>query len=220
MLAPLAPGARRGLSRLQAVYRKNCVASQGSRPLALGLPCFSRYSMKTLTLRALPGLLVALVMLLRPSPLAAQLGDNNLSYSDQDFVTQLYQEVIVSQKLASLAVNFGNKGSVRSLAARTTDSLRQIREQVRILARKKGVIISDELVAQNQDVFDRLSNATGDGFDRTYLDILLQYLPRIQSRCENIVSTTQDADLKALASSLIPAIKARVAEVEAVKSDL
>jgi len=176
--------------------------------------------MKTLTLRALPGLLVALVMLLRPSPLAAQLGDNNLSYSDQDFVTQLYQEVIVSQKLASLAVNFGNKGSVRSLAARTTDSLRQIREQVRILARKKGVIISDELVAQNQDVFDRLSNATGDGFDRTYLDILLQYLPRIQSRCENIVSTTQDADLKALASSLIPAIKARVAEVEAVKSDL
>jgi len=159
-------------------------------------------------------------MLFRTSPLAAQLGDNALSYSDQDFLTQLYQEVIVSQKLASLAVNFGNKGSVRSLAARTTDSLRQIREQVRILARKKGVVISDELIAQNQDVFDRLSNATGDGFDHTYLDILLQYLPRIQSRCENIVATTQDADLKALAASLIPPIKARVAEVEAVKSDL
>jgi len=176
--------------------------------------------MKTSTFRALSALAFALVWLMHPTSVSAQLGDNALSYSDQDFVAQLYQEVIVSQKLAGLAVNFGNKGSVRSLATRTTDSIRQIRETVRLLARKKGVVITDELTAQNQDVFDRLSNATGDGFDRTYLDILLQYLPRIQTRCENIVATTQDADLKALASSLIPTIKTRIGEVETVKSEL
>lgn len=176
--------------------------------------------MKTFLVRTLLTTALAVGWSLQPSLAPAQLGDNALSYSDQDFITQLYQEAIVSQRLAGLAVNFGNKGSVRSLAAETTESLRRVREMIRELARRKGVVVSDELIAQNQDVFDRLSNATGDGFDKTYLDILLQYLPRIQTRCENIVATTQDADLKALAASLIPKLKDRIAAVESVKSNL
>ena len=179
--------------------------------------------MKTPIARVLFCLALAVAWLTPTGPVLAQaaLGDNALSYTDQDFVSQLYQEIIASQRLASMAVNDGKKGSVRSLAASVTESLRQARETVRILARKKGVTISDDLIAQNQDTVDQLSNSGGgDTFDRTYLDILLQYLPRILSRCESVAATTQDPDLKALAASFIPMIKSRITMVETVKSDL
>jgi predicted outer membrane protein len=178
--------------------------------------------MRTPIIRVLFILALAVAWLTPSSPIFAQaaLGENSLSYTDQDFISQLYQEVVASQRLAGLALNFGQKGSVRSLAASTSDSLRQIRETVKILARKKGVTVTDELIAQNQDVVDQLSSAGGDGFDRNYLDILLRYLPRIQDRCESVASTTQDPDLKALTSSLVPTIKARIEAVETVKAGL
>jgi len=178
--------------------------------------------MRTSIARAFCCFVLAAAVLKPATPVLAQaaLGDNALSFTDQDFISQIYQEIIASQRLASMAVNDGKKSSVRSLAANVTESLRQARETVRILARKKGVTISDDLIAQNQDAVDKLSNAVGDGFDRTYLDILLQYLPRILSRCESVAASTQDPDLKALAAGFVPMIKSRIAATESVKSDL
>jgi len=178
--------------------------------------------MKNLVSRTLFVGALALAAMTQTSPVLAQasLGDNALSYTDQDFISQVYQEIVVSQRLASLAVNDGRKGSVRSLAANVTDSLRQARETVKVLARKKGVTVTDELTAQNQSAVDQLSNAGGDDFDRTYLDILLQFLPKILNRCESVAGTTQDPDLKALATSFVQTIQSRIAAVQAVKSAL
>ena len=85
-----------------------------------------------------------------------------MSYTDVDFVKQLYQDVITSHKLAGLAVNNGTKSAVRQLGANVTDTLRQARDAVRILARKKGVEVSDDLNTRNQDAVDKLSSASGD----------------------------------------------------------
>jgi predicted outer membrane protein len=152
-------------------------------------------------------------------PTSAQTPENALSYSDEAFITQLYQEVIASQRLAGLAVNQGTKAVVRQLGASVTDSLRQAREGISLLAKKKGVTISDELSAQNQGVVDDLSGAAYDDFDRTYLDILLNYLPRILRRCQEIASTTQDPDLKAVAARMVSTIETRIAAVQAAKSE-
>jgi putative membrane protein len=178
--------------------------------------------MRTSIVRVLFCLALAVAWLTPSSSTFAQaaVGDNALSYTDQDFISQLYQEIVASHKIAGLAVNLGRKGSVRSLAASTVDSLRQLREQVKVLARKKGVTVTDELIAQNQDAVDRISSAGGDGFDRDYLDLLLKYLPRVLARCESVAGTTQDPDLKALAASLVPVLKARIEAVETVKSNL
>jgi small subunit ribosomal protein S13 len=81
---------------------------------------------------------------------------------------------------------------------RTRTNARTRKGPKKTVARKKGVTVTDELIAQNQDVVDQLSSGVGDGFDRTYLDILLRYLPRLLDRCESVSSTTQDPDLKAL----------------------
>jgi predicted outer membrane protein len=178
--------------------------------------------MRTPIARVLFSLALTIAWLAPTAPVLAQasVGDNALSYTDQDFISQLYQEIIASQRLAGLAVNQGQKSSVRSLGGSVTESLRQVRETIRLLAKKKGVTISDDLIAQNQDAVDKLSSASGDDFDRTYIDILMQYLPRILSRCESVASTTQDADLKALTSNLVPTLTSRIAAVQAVKSDL
>ncbi len=109
---------------------------------------------------------------------------------------------------------------MRSLAGSTVESLRQLREQVKFLARKKGVTVTDELIAQNQDAVDQLSSSVGDGFDRAYLDVLLRYLPRILDRCESVAGSTQDPDLKALVTSLVPILKARIEAVQTVKAEL
>jgi predicted outer membrane protein len=167
-------------------------------------------------------LVFAVVWLTPTAPVLAQasVGDNALSYTDQDFISQLYQEVIAGHRVANMALNFGQKGAVRSLAGSTVESLRQIRETIKVLARKKGVTITDELTAQNQDVVDKLSGSAGDGFDRTYLDILMQYLPRILQRCESVTDSTADPDLKALTAGLVPTLKARIEAVQTVKSEL
>ena len=151
---------------------------------------------------------------------SAQYGANALSYSDVDFVKQLYQDVITAHKLANLAVNNAKKSEIRQLGGNVLESLRQAREQIKVLARKKGVEISDELNAQNQGVVDKLSSASYDEVDRTYLDQMLTYLPRILQACQSTAASTQDPDLKAFLTGVVPAIQARIAAVEAAKSNL
>lgn len=166
---------------------------------------------------ALAWTLAALTLSPRAS---AQFGANALGYSDVDFIKQLYQDVITSHKLAGLAVNNAKKSDVRQLAANVLESLRQAREQIKILARKKGVEISDELNPQNQGAVDKLSSASYDEVDKTYIDMTLNYLPKIQQECRSTADGTQDPDLKAFLTSVIPSIESRLAAVQAVKANM
>ena len=78
--------------------------------------------MRTSLARTLCCFVLAAAVLTPTTPVLAQaaLGDNALSFTDQDFVSQLYQEIVASQRLATMAVNDGKKSSVRSLGASTT----------------------------------------------------------------------------------------------------
>lgn len=149
-----------------------------------------------------------------------QLSENKLSYSDEDFIQQLYQDVITSRRLAGLAVNSARKASVRQLGGNVVDSLRAAQEQIKVFAKRKSITLSDDLIAQNQDVVDKLTNAGGDDFDKTYVDTILKFLPKILQNCQTTAASTQDADLKALLAGIIPSLQGRIAAVQGVKLDL
>lgn len=151
---------------------------------------------------------------------SAQFGANALSYSGVDFLKQLYQDVITSHKLANLAVSNAKKSEVRQLGANVLESLRLAREQIKVLGRKKAVELSEDLIAQNQDVVDKLSSASYDEVDRIYLDLMLKYLPKILQNCQSTAAGTQDPDLKAFLAGVIPAIESRITAVQAVKATM
>jgi len=159
-------------------------------------------------------------LLLSWSSASGQTASNALSNSDESFIRQSYQEVIASERLAILAANRGNSGAVRSLGASAVWSLRTIRERIRFFARKKGVTLSDDLTAQNQYATDTLANAGGDDFDRTYLKLILEYLPKILSEFKSVSGSTYDPDLKAITTRAIPTIQARIHAAEVAKEHL
>jgi predicted outer membrane protein len=172
--------------------------------------------------RSFPRLVLAcLVVGLVAAPrVSAQFQSGALNPSEIRLVQGLYQDVITSQRLAELAVNGGHTSAVRQLAQNAIRPLRREREEIKNLANRKRVPVSANLTASNRNAVSRLSSAPGRSFDRTYVDILLQRLPVILESSKATVSTTQDADLKAFLTRIIPRLEARISAAQAVRANL
>src|SRR5262249_235370 len=150
-----------------------------------------------------------------PTPLP-----NRISSEDEQFIKQLSQEVGISYIAAQAARNRATKPAVRDLGVQVSPGLHQVQQDVTTLAIRKDVILSNPLEAPNQRLVDALSSASLDEFDSKYVETLLQFLPSLLARCEAIVATTGDADLKAYALKLIPVLQSRIDAINAVRKDL
>ena len=77
-------------------------------------------------------------------------------------------------------------------------------EEIKVPARKKADELSHDLIAQNQAVVDKLSGASYDEVDRTYIGLMLKNLPKILSECRSTADGTQHPELKAFSLVSFP----------------
>ncbi len=164
--------------------------------------------------------LFGLLLSLGAAPRASAQGTSALTNSEESYVKQLYQNVLSSQRLATLAVNDGKKPEVRQLAVGVSDALKAAAADLTVLARKKSIILTDDQIGRPEGAVEKLSNAGVDEFDRTYITMLLSGLPQILADMERALGSTADTDFKDFLVRFIPLLKGRIAAVEAVKARL
>ena len=94
------------------------------------------------------------------------------------------------------------------------------REDLGRLARDKRVNLSDTLTAQNRNAVTRLSSAPGRSFDRTYVETLLQQLPRTLEGSQQIAASTRDAELRTYLNKINPRIERVIGEAQTARARL
>ncbi len=89
-------------------------------------------------------------------------------FSDEDFVKDAAQGGLVEVKLGQLAEEKGSSDAVKSFGKRMVEDHSKANEQLKDVALREKVKLPTELSKKNQKAYDRLSELSGEAFDRAY----------------------------------------------------
>jgi len=91
------------------------------------------------------------------------------AFSDEDFAKDAAQGGLAEVKLGQLAEEKGSSDAVKSFGKRMVEDHSKAMEQLKDVALREKVKLPTELSKKNQKTFDRLSELSGDAFDRAYV---------------------------------------------------
>ncbi|MEH2245832.1 DUF4142 domain-containing protein [Nostoc sp.] len=157
-----------------------------------------------------------------PSPTASPTaspttpGQNTLSSSDIQFITEAAQGGLAEVQLAQLALKRGTSNAVKRFAQRMIKDHNPVNTQLEKLAKKKGVTPPTSLDSTNQQVKKRLSKLTGATFDRKYMNQMLEDHQNDVSAFETEAKQGQDPDVKAFAAQKLPTLRAHLQQAGSI----
>jgi putative membrane protein len=131
--------------------------------------------------------------------------DASVVMTDNDFISKNINDNMMEVKLAELGRDKGTDARVKKAATQMISDHTQMLNDLKILAARKKV----EVAAANTNVMTNpaLAQATGKEFDQTWATQMLSMHEAKINELQNVLTQTQDADIKALASKALPKIK-------------
>jgi putative membrane protein len=157
-----------------------------------------------------------------PSPTASPTvsptpsGQNNLSSSDRQFITEAAQGGLAEVQLGQLASQRGTSNAVKEYGQRMVQDHTQVNEQLKQLATQKGVTLPTSIGSKNQQVKQRLSNLSGTNFDREYLNQMLQDHEKDVAAFQTAAQQGQDPDVKVFAAQALPTLQEHLEQVRSL----
>ncbi|WP_138501821.1 DUF4142 domain-containing protein [Nostoc sp. PA-18-2419] len=157
-----------------------------------------------------------------PSPTASPTaspttsGQNTSSSSDKQFMTEAAQGGLAEVQLGQLALKRGTSNAVKQYAQRMIKDHTPVNNQLKQLAKKKGVTLPTKLDSTNQQVNQRLSKLSGTNFDRDYLNQMLQDHQKDVSAFQTEAQQGQDPDVKAFAAQKLPTLQEHLQQVSSL----
>jgi len=179
--------------------------------------------MKSLFSRIIPLAALVLVALTRanaqiPSPSEPPAPSPSLlAKYEESFVANLMQDCVVEGRVASAARNRATKSDVRELGSTLGTDYPKLAEDLSLFAVKKGVALPADLEASHQKLIDALSTVSVDEFDSAYLALVIENHTRYVAQIEPILTTTSDADLKAILAKTLAHVSEHLAQAKAVQ---
>ncbi|MEH2163175.1 MAG: DUF4142 domain-containing protein [Nostoc sp.] len=153
-----------------------------------------------------------------PSPTASPTtsGQNTLSSSDRQFVTEAAQGGLAEVQLGRLASQRGTSKAVKQYGQQMVKDHTQVNNQLKQLAVQKGVTLPTTIGSKNQQVKQRLSQLSGSKFDRQYLNQMLQDHQKDVAAFQKEAEQGQDTDVKAFAAQALPTLQQHLQEVSSI----
>ncbi|MBE8997158.1 DUF4142 domain-containing protein [Nostoc sp. LEGE 12447] len=148
------------------------------------------------------------------SPTAS--GQNNLSSSDRQFITEAAQDGLAEVQLGQLASQRGRSNVVKQYGQRMVQDHTQVNAQLKQLAAQKGVTLPTSIGSNNQQIKQRLSKLSGTNFDRQYLNQMLQAHEKDVAAFQTEAQQGQDLDVKAFAAQALPTLQKHLEEVRSI----
>ncbi|MEH1904866.1 MAG: DUF4142 domain-containing protein [Nostoc sp.] len=148
------------------------------------------------------------------SPTAS--GQNRLSSSDRQFITEAAQGGLAEVQLGQLASKRGVSKVVKQFALHMVQDHTPVNNQLKQLATQKGVTLPTSIGSKNQQVKQRLSKLSGRNFDRQYLNQMVQDHQKTVSLFETEAQQGQDPDLKAFAAQTLPTLQEHLQQVREI----
>jgi len=161
-------------------------------------------------------LAVALGMCWQPS-IAQIPGAGAVNNDDDKFMRTASTGALMEVRMASLVQERGVRPEVRAYGKQMTDAHSAINTGLRELAGRKGVALPSDVDGTQQKTIDELGKLTGTGFDDAFLDAMARAHQKDADEFENAAKNSKDPGVKGFAQKALPAIKAHLARVQALK---
>lgn len=136
---------------------------------------------------------------------------------DADFVVRALNMGMFEVQAAQLAEKKAETEELKVLAAKVESEHSKVNEQLAILATEKNITAPDSITNEMQDKVMKLSQLSGEDFDKEYANIMLNQHKEVVDEFEQISINAVDADIKQLAVSALPAIRTHYEEAVKVK---
>lgn len=136
-----------------------------------------------------------------------------LSRADQNLIKDMAQANLTEIQAGKLAQQKTRNEQVRKFAQKMIDDHTKALQEVQQLAQSKGVDLPTEPDWQHRKMAERLGALSGDAFDRRYMSQAgVDDHKQTHKLLERVQSRARDADIKALASKMMPTVEQHLNE--------
>jgi len=139
------------------------------------------------------------------SPMSSTSGQ--LSSSDESFLRRAAAGGAAEVELGNLAKDRATDPEVKQFAEKMVTDHSKANEELKRLAQKKGVAISDMPDSKSKREMDRLSKLSGAEFDKAYAKLMVSDHEKDVSEFEKESKNAKDTDVREFASKTLPTLQ-------------
>ncbi|WP_266205063.1 DUF4142 domain-containing protein [Pontibacter kalidii] len=167
------------------------------------------------------GLLVGLTLLLTPA-----LGQDNPTLSDAEVAHTAVTANQIDIDYAKLAQERSNNAEVLKFAETMANDHKAVIDQAVALVTKLGVTpednaVSKQLLANAEETKEMLRTKSGAAFNKAYIDNEVAYHKAVIEAVEGLlIPESENAELKSLLQSIVPALQAHLEHAQMVQAEL
>ncbi|MCF3108321.1 DUF4142 domain-containing protein [Niabella sp. CC-SYL272] len=131
------------------------------------------------------------------------------------FLVRAADNTLKEGDLAALAQQKATIPTVKDFAGMLSREHKKLNETIKDLAAKKNITIPP--VSGDERTMSRLSDRSGSGFDRAYINEVIDEHKSAVSRFEDAVKQAQDPDIKAFADQTLPELQKHLDSAKSIK---
>lgn len=139
--------------------------------------------------------------------------------SDKEFVMRAAQGGMTEVELGKEASEKGGTSEVKDFGNRMVKDHTAANDELKSLAEKKGIALTDKLDARHQGQVDKLSRLSGSAFDKAYVTNQVRAHESTVQLFQEEAQSGQDADLKAFASRTLPTLQDHCSSIKGIENN-
>lgn len=130
-----------------------------------------------------------------------------LKGADQKFVMEAAQGGMAEVQMGNLAAQKASSADVKQFGQRMVTDHSKANDELKSVASQKSITLPSDIGAKHKAVMDRLSNLSGEAFDREYMRHMLADHRKDVADFRKEANSGKDADVKAFASKTLPTLE-------------
>lgn len=143
--------------------------------------------------------------------------DDNEQENDAEFLVDAAEINLEEIELGKLAQTNGVTAEVKDMGKMMVDHHTNTFNELKDLASRKSMTIPTSLTEENLEDYKKLSDKTGNDFDKEYCDMMVKGHKDAIDRFEKASNKANDAEIKQWASTTLPALRTHLEHAEACK---
>ncbi len=128
-------------------------------------------------------------------------------FNDNTFVNKARSAGLAEVKAGEVAAQRAQDAKVKAFAQRMIDDHNKANRELEELAKRKGWTLATTIDEKCQKELDKLSSATAQEFDRSYMEVQLKAHEAAVKLFKQESEVGEDLDLKALAGKTLPTLQ-------------
>jgi len=133
--------------------------------------------------------------------------ESSLNRSDRKFIETAAQGGLAEVELGKLAAQKAQSADVKQFGERMVQDHGKANQQLMQIAQQKGVNVPTALEGKHKRMYDKLSKAAPDKFDREYMDAMEDDHKKDVREFREASKDAKDADVKAFATQTLPVLE-------------